>query len=141
MTTDLVTYLSFDGQCEAAFKHYEKILGGQIVMMMRYADAPADAGAPQTPETANRIMHARLQVGDRFLMGGDAPPQFASKPQGFCVSIQVDDPAKAERIFGQLGEGGVVQMPIGETFWARRFGMLIDKFGTPWMVNCERPTT
>jgi PhnB protein len=141
MTTDLVTYLSFDGQCEAAFRHYEKILGGQIVMMMRYAYAPADAGAPQTTEMANRIMHARLQVGDRFLMGGDAPPQFASKPQGFCVSIQVDDPAKAERIFGELSEGGVVQMPIGETFWARRFGMLIDKFGTPWMVNCERPTT
>ena len=139
MTTDLVTYLSFDGQCEAAFKYYEKILAGKIVMMMRYADAPADAEVPQTPETANRIMHARLQIGDRPLMGGDAPAQFASKPQGFCVSIQVDDPAEADRIFRELGEGGVVQMPIGETFWARRFGMLIDKFGTPWMVNCERP--
>jgi PhnB protein len=62
MTTDLVTYLSFDGQCEAAFRHYEKILGGQIVMMMRYADAPADAGAPQTTETANRIMHADCKL-------------------------------------------------------------------------------
>jgi PhnB protein len=140
MTTDLVTYLSFDGQCEAAFKYYERILGGKILMMLHHADAPADAGVPQTPETANRIMHARLQVGDRLLMGGDAPPQFASKPQGFCVSIQVDTPAEAERIFGGLGEGGAVQMPIGETFWAHRFGMLIDKFGTPWMVNCEKPT-
>ena len=83
MTTDLVTYLSFDGQCEAAFKHYERILGGRIVLMMRYSEAPADAGVPQTPETANSIMHARLQVGGRLLMGGDAPPQFASKPQGF----------------------------------------------------------
>jgi PhnB protein len=119
----------------------KKILGGQIVMMMRYADAPANVGAPQTPETASRIMHARLQVGDRFLMGGDAPSQFASKSQGFCVSIQVNDPSEAERIFGELGKGGVIQMPIGETFWARRFGMLIDKFRTPWMVNCERPTT
>jgi PhnB protein len=141
MMTDLVTYLSFDGQCQAAFEHYEKILGGKIVMMVRYADAPPDAGVPQTPATANRIMHARLQIADRVLMGGDAPPQFASKPQGFCVSIQVDDPAEAERVFSELGEGGVVQMPIGETFWARRFGILIDKFGTPWMVNCERPTT
>jgi PhnB protein len=141
MTTDLVTYLSFDGKCEAAFKHYEKILGGKIVMMARYADAPADAGVSQTPETASRIMHARLQVGDRLLMGGDAPPQFASKAQGFCVSIQVDDPLEAERIFRELGEGGVVQVSIGETFWARRFGMLIDQFGTPWMVNCERPAT
>jgi PhnB protein len=115
MTTDLVTYLSFDGHCEAAFKHYEKILGGKILMMARYADAPADAGIPQNPETAARIMHARLQVGDRLLMGGDAPPQFATKPQGFCVSVQVDDAAEAERIFRALGEGGVVQMPLGET--------------------------
>ena len=141
MATDLVTHLSFDGQCEAAFKHYEKVLGGKILMMARYADAPANAGVPQATETANRIMHARLQVGDRLLMGGDAPPQFASKPQGFCVSIQVDDPAEAERIFRELGEGGVVQMPIGETFWARRFGVLIDKFGMPWMVNCEKSTS
>jgi PhnB protein len=65
MTTDLVTYLSFDGQCEAAFKHYEKVLGGKILMMMRHADAPAGAGVPQSPETANRIMHARLKAGDR----------------------------------------------------------------------------
>jgi len=142
MTTDLVPYLSFDGQCEAAFRHYEKVFGGTILMMMmRHADAPADAGVPQTPDTATRIMHARLKVGDRLLMGGDAPPRSASKPQGFCVSIQVDDPVDAERIFRELGEGGVVQMPIGETFLARRFGMLIDKFGTPWMVNCEKPTT
>ena len=120
MTTDLVTYLSFDGHCEAAFKHYEKILGGKILMMVRHADAPADAGMPQTPETAARIMHARLQIGERLLMGGDAPPQFATKPQGFCVSIQADDPAEAERIFRALGEGGVVQMPLGETFFAHR---------------------
>ncbi|MGH8338135.1 MAG: VOC family protein [Gammaproteobacteria bacterium] len=139
MATDLVTYLGFDGQCEAAFKHYEKILGGKILMMMRQSDAPADSGIPQTPETAARIMHARLQVGNSLLMGGDAPPEFASKPQGFCVSIQVDDPAEAERVFRELSKGGVVQMPIGETFWARRFGMLIDKFSTPWMVNCEKP--
>ena len=136
-----VTYLSFDGHREAAFKHYEKILDGKILMMVRYADTSADAGIPQNPQTAARIMHARLQVGDRLLMGGDAPPQFASKPQGFCVSIQVDTPSEAERIFRELAEDGVVQMPIGETFWARRFGMLIDKFGTPWMVNCEKPTT
>ena len=75
----------------------------------------------------------------RLLMGGDAPRQFVSKPQGFCVSIMVDDSAEAERIFRELGEGGVVRMPIAETFWARRFGMLIDKFGIPWMVNCEKP--
>jgi PhnB protein len=141
MTKDLVTYLSFDGQCEAAFKCYESVLGGKILMMMRYADAPADAGVSQTPEMATRIMHARLRVGDRLLMGGDAPPQYARKPQGFCATVMVDDPAEAERIFRELGEGGNVQMPIGETFWARRFGVLIDRFGTPWMVNCEKSTS
>jgi PhnB protein len=71
-------------------------------------------------------------------MGGDAPKQFASKPQGFCANIIVDDPAEADRIFQALAEGGAVRMPISETFWARRFGMLIDKFGIPWMVNCEK---
>jgi PhnB protein len=139
MATDLATYLSFDGQCETAFKHYEKVLRGKILMMMRHADAPAGSGVPQNPETANRIMHARLKVGDCLLMGGDAPPQFASKPQGFCANIMVDDPAEAERMFRDLSEGGRVQMPIVETFWARRFGMLIDKFGIPRMVNCEKP--
>ena len=102
-------------------------------MMMRHADAPADAGVPQTPETANRIMHARLKVGDRLLMGGDAPPQFVSKPQGFCVSIMVDDPAEAERIFRELAEGSVVRMPIAETFWARRFG--VESIASKFAVN------
>jgi len=137
MVKDLVTYLSFNGECEAAFRFYEKVLGGEILMMMRYADAPPDV--PRTPEIANRVMHVRLRVGDRLLMGGDAPSQFFSKPQGFSVSIMVDDPAEAERVFAQLGDAGKIMMPIGPTFWAQRFGMLIDKFGTPWMVNCERP--
>jgi PhnB protein len=96
---------------------------------MRHADATADSGVPQTPETAARILHARL-------MGGDAPPQFAAKPQDFCVSIMIDDPMEAESVFRELGEGGVIQMPIGqmpigETFWAHQLGMLTDKFGTP----------
>jgi PhnB protein len=141
MPTDLVTYLSFDGKCEEAFKHYASVLNGEILAMLRYADAPASAGVPRSADSANRIMHARLKVGDRFLMGGDAPPQFASKPQGFCVSLQIDDPAEAERVFHALAQDGTTQMPIGPTFWASRFGMCIDKFGTPWMVNCEKPST
>jgi PhnB protein len=135
--TDLATYLSFDGQCENAFKFYEQALRGQIKLLMHYKDAPPDV--PRSPETENRVMHVSLQVGDRVLMGGDAPPQHYSKPQGFSVSLSVDDPAEADRVFGELSAGGQIMMPIGETFWARRFGMLIDKFGTPWMVNCEKP--
>ena len=124
MVTDFVTYLSFDGRCEEAFKRYEKVFRGKILMMMRHSDAPPGSGVPQNPETANRIMHARLEVGGRLLMGGDAPAHSSSKPQGFCVSVAVDDPAEAERIFGQLSEGGAIVMPIGETFWAQRFGMV-----------------
>ena len=131
------TYLGFDGDCEAAFRFYEKVLGGKIVMMARYRDMP---GAEQSPAAMqDKIMHARLMLGDRPLMGGDAPDSRFSKPQGFCVNIAVTDPGEAERVFKDLAEGGTIKMPIGETFWAHRFGMLIDKFGTPWMVNCEKP--
>jgi PhnB protein len=107
MTTDLVTYLSFDGHREAAFKHYEKILDGKILMMVRYADAPADAGIPQNPETAASVDERRRATA------------VTTEPQGFCVSIQGDDASEAERTYRALGEGGVVQMP-GETFSAHR---------------------
>lgn len=137
MISDLVTYLAFDGRCEDAFKFYEKALRGKILMMVRIGDAPP--GVPITPGSENRIMHARLQVGDRLLMGGDAPQHIPfSAPQGFSSNIMVDDAAEADRVFGALAEGGKVTVPIGETFWAQRFGMLIDKFGVPWMVNCEK---
>jgi PhnB protein len=132
----LIPYLGFNGQCEAAFKFYEQCLGGKIVAMMTYGDMPA---SEQTaPEQRGRIMHARLQAGDAVLMGGDRPQEHHEASQGFCVSIQIDDPARAERIFNALADGGQVQMPFGETFWAVRFGMLIDRFGTPWMINCEK---
>ncbi|MGA2552445.1 MAG: VOC family protein [Burkholderiaceae bacterium] len=139
MVTDFVTYLSFDGQCEEAFKRYEKVFGGKILMMLRHADAPPDSGVPQNPEVAHRIMHARLEAGGHLLMGGDAPMRGPSKPQGFCVSVAVDTPAEAERIFSELSQGGTVCMPMAETFWALRFGMVTDQFATPWMVNCQRP--
>jgi PhnB protein len=136
-TADLITYLGFDGECEAAFTFYAKALNGEIVAMMRYADAPPDV--PRMSERTSRIMHARLTVGDRSLMGGDTPSQHFSKPQGFCVAFQIDDPVEAERAFKALADGGQVTMPMGPTFFAQKFGMLTDKFGIPWMVNCPKP--
>lgn len=133
---ELVTYLAFDGQCEAAFKHYEKVLRGEILMMMRGSDMPSEVAI--SPAEAKRIMHARLKVGDRLLMGGDAQCENFAKPQGFCAHIMLNDPGEAERIYRELGEGGTPTMPLHETFWARRFGMLTDRFGVPWMVNCEK---
>ncbi len=129
-------YLTFNGQCEAAFKFYERCLGGKIIAMMTHAGTPAEQHVPT--EWRNKILHARLNVGDDVLMGSDAPPDRYEEPKGFSVSLQIKDPADAERIFHALSENGTVRMPIQKTFWAARFGMLVDKFGIPWMVNCDQ---
>jgi PhnB protein len=128
-------YLTFNGQCEAAFKFYEQCLSGKIEAMLTHAGTPAEEHVPS--EWRNKILHARLIVGDEVLMGSDAPPGRYEKPKGFSVSLQIKDPADAERIFQALAENGTVQMPIQKTFWAARFGMLVDQFGIPWMINCE----
>jgi PhnB protein len=128
-------YLMFDGRCEEAFQFYEKVLGGKIEAMLPHEGTPAEGHV--SPEWRKKIMHARLVVGDQTLMGSDSPPQYQTPMKGFSVTIGVREPAEAERIFHALAEGGNVTMPIQETFWARRFGMLTDRYGTPWMVNCE----
>jgi PhnB protein len=130
-------YLNFDGQCEEAFKFYERALGGKIEAMQTFGESPMAADTP--PEGHGRILHARLVAGDATLLGSDSPPGEHQLPQGMTVSVQVDRPEEADRIFNALAERGTVQMPIGETFWASRFGMLVDQFGVPWMVNCDRP--
>jgi PhnB protein len=133
---ELNTYLSFDGNCEAAFKFYAKVLGGKILAMMSYAEMP---GGPQgSKESQSRIMHARLQFGDKLLMASDAPPGRFDPAKGFHVMVGVKDAKEAEQLFGALSDKGTVTMAIQETFWATRFGMLVDQFGVPWMVNCEK---
>jgi PhnB protein len=130
----LDSYLLFNGQCEAAFKFYAGVLGGKIEAMMTHAGTPAEEQVPA--EWRDKILHARLVVGDQALMASDAPPGRYDKPQGFSVSIGLNDLAKAERIFNALAENGTVQMPFQQTFWAVGFGMCVDRFGIPWMVNC-----
>ncbi|HEV2561822.1 MAG TPA: VOC family protein [Rhizomicrobium sp.] len=130
-------YLNFNGNCEEAFKFYEKTLGGKIVMMMPHEGTPAEAHVPA--EWRKKIMHARMMLGDTPLMGSDAPPGNYEAPKGFSVSYSVEKPADADRVFKALSENGNVRMPIAETFWAQRFGMVTDRFGIPWMINCEKP--
>ena len=130
----LQPYLFFKGDCEAAFKFYERCLGGKIEALLTHAGTPAEKQVPA--EWRNKIMHARLVVGDAVLMGSDVPPEHHKTPQGFSVTIHVTDPSEAERVFRALADNGNVTMPMAATFWAQRFGMLVDKFGTPWMVNC-----
>ena len=131
-------YLIFNGQCEAAFKFYEQCLAGKVASMFTYAGTPMADKVP--PAWRSKIIHATLTVGDKVLMGADAPPEHFDKPQGFSVSIALKDPAEAERIFNALAKNGTVSMPLQKTFWAQRFGMLVDQFGIPWMINCEQAT-
>ncbi len=129
-------YLNFNGSCEAAFNLYERVLGGKIVFKMTHGESPmADRVGP---DWQGKIMHASLAIGDRLIEGMDAPAQHYTKPQGFSLAISTKDPAEAEKVFAALSDGGSVQMPLQQTFWAAKFGMLTDQFGIPWMVNCEQ---
>jgi PhnB protein len=127
-------YLFYDGNCEAAFKHYEKVLGAEIEVLLRNEEAPLDMPSP--PERKKKIMHGRISIDGEVLMASDAPPDHFHRPQGFSVSLTFTDPAEAERKFTALCEGGSVNMPFGKTFFSKGFGMGTDRFGIPWMVNC-----
>jgi len=134
---EISPYLGFNGQCEEAFKFYEKVLGGKIEGIMTYGSSPIAAQMP--PEMRDKIIHVRMLVGNQVLMGGDAPPQNFKLAEGFNVSITVKDSAEAERIFNELSKDGKITMPLQKTFWSIRFGMAVDRFGTPWIINCAQP--
>src|SRR6266550_6321514 len=132
----LSPYLFFNGQCEVAFKFYEQLLGGKIDGMLTHAGSPAEEHVPA--EWRDKILHARLFVGDHVLMASDAPPDHYEKPQGFFVSLEARDVPDGERIFNALAENGTIKMPFGKTFWAAGFRMCVDRFGIPWMVNVSQ---
>ena len=124
-------YIFFTDQCAEAMKFYAKVLGGKIEAMMTYGDAPA--GPHNPPEMAHKVIHARLVAGDAVLMASDGPE--AETRQGFAVTLQVDTVEEVDRLFNALGDGGQVKMPVGETFFSKRFGMVVDRLGTPWLIN------
>lgn len=132
----LTPYLSFNGDCAEALKFYEEVLGGKTTFAMTWGEMPG--AAEQFPaETHKLIMHASFNVGDQVLMGADSPPGQYKTPQGTSVSIHVKEVSEGERIFNALAENGGVTMPFQKTFWSPGFGMCTDRFGIPWMVNCE----
>lgn len=133
----LATYLSFNGNCEEAMNFYAKTLGGKVEFKMTWGESPMCDQMPQ--EARGQIMHISLRVGEESLMGADAPPNRYSKPQGLTVSWSNSDVDEAKKTFETLAEGGQTMMPFQETFWAKGFGMCIDRFSIPWMVNCEKP--
>jgi PhnB protein len=129
------TYLSFNGQCEEAFTFYARCFGGQMGHLFRYGGSPMADSVP--PDWQDKVMHGHVAIGGLELMGADVAQAGYEVPKGFSLSIQSKDVVEAERIFQALGEGGTVTMPLEETFWAARFGMVVDRFGIPWLINCE----
>jgi PhnB protein len=131
--------LVFNGECDAAFTLYEQCLGGSVTFRLTWGDSPMADQAPA--EWRNKILHATLTVGNTTFHGGDVLPVGYERPQGFQLQINVEDVAAAERIFTLLADGGHVTVPLQQTFWAQRFGAVVDRFGIPWAINCgERAT-
>ena len=126
-------YLAFDGSCREAFDFYQKVLGGRISFIQTIGESQMASSMP--PESHGRVMHVTLDIGDQVLQGADAPPGQFTRPAGFCVALHFETAAEGEKVFNALAPGGTVQMPYQSTFWAKGFGMLIDQFGTPWIVN------
>ena len=131
-------YLSFKGDCEEAFKFYEECLGGKIEAIFRYAGSPMAGTAPAGWQ--DKIMHGSVKIGDLLLMGADIVSENYEAPKGVSLSLQIKDASEAERIFASLTQGGRVVLPLEKTFWAERFGMAVDRFGIPWLINCEAET-
>jgi PhnB protein len=136
-TMKLNPYLTFHGNARTAFEFYAQVLRGQIVMMLTNGETPMRDQC--SPGGLDRIAHTRLVIGDQVLMASDAPEGMTCETQGMMVSLNVDTPGEAERIYNELSAGGKITMALAETFWSQAFAMFTDKFGIPWMVNCEKP--
>jgi PhnB protein len=131
-------YLQFDGRCAEALTFYGETLGGKVIMMSKYSEAPPNARMPPVP--AHWVMHGRLQwPGGGMLMGSDGGMEPYSGIKGVSLSVNYPDVAQGERAFKALAAGGTVKMPFGPTFWSPGFGMLVDRFGVSWMVNVDAP--
>jgi len=125
-------YLFFDGRCEEALEFYKQAIGAEVGMLMRFKDAPDQSMI--TPGAENKVMHAQVQIGDARVLMSDGHCQGKTNFQGFALTINANSEAEADKTFAALAEGGQVTMPLGKTFFSRRFGMLADKFGVGWMV-------
>jgi PhnB protein len=128
----IIPYLNFRNNCREAFAAYAELLGGEVDFIQSFGETPMAGEVP--PEWHDAVMHASLRYPGGQLLGSDAPGDMYKPPQGLWVSLHVGE-EEAERVWSALAEGGTVLMPLEQTFWAKRFGMVTDRFGTPWMVN------
>ena len=139
MRMQLCLNLTFKGDCEAAFAFYEACFHGKTVFLLRYENTPMDLQAPA--DWGNKVSHATFEMAGFQLCGSDAPPAQYEKTRGLNLQLNLKDAAEAERIFNMLSDGGTVSVPLAETFWALRFGQVEDRFGIPWLINCEKPAS
>jgi len=128
----LNAHLSFNGNCEAAFRFYEQCLSGKIAFMLTYAESPM---AEVSEDWRNKVLHVHLDVGNDVITGADAWPVDTCPPKGFTMALHFNDTAETVRVFNALSEAGTITMPLQKTFWTPHFGMLTDRFGIPWMIN------
>jgi PhnB protein len=133
----LHTYLNYGGNCEQAFRFYEQHLGGKVTFMMRHGEQPSAANV--APEWKDAVLHARMTIGGTELLGADVPPERFQPMRSAYLSLTVESIDEAERIYALLTDGGQIFMPMQETFYASRFAMLRDRFGTSWMILGPRP--
>jgi PhnB protein len=127
-------YLFFDGRCEEAIAFYREALGAEPTMTLRFKDSPDPAACPPESGSAEKIMHAQFRIGDTDVLASDGRCQGQPKFEGFALSLTVPNEAEADRVFAKLADGGQVQMPLAQTFFSPRFGMVADRFGVSWMV-------
>ena len=130
----LITYVTFGGQCEEAINFYKEALGAEVLLVSRMGDSKMEVAEV----LKNKIMHARLRIGENELYMSDTfEPSSVKQGNNISLSIQIDDTVQLEKLFNSLSAGGTVKMPLEDTFWGARFGMFIDKFGIHWMMNCD----
>ena len=132
----LYTYLNYGGNCREAFEFYAEHLGGRITALHTHADQPASDRVP--PDWRNAVLHARIEIGDTILLGADVPPERFQPMRSAYLTLMLGSSEEAERLYALLGDGGQIFMPMEETFYAHRFAMLRDRFGTSWMLLHER---
>lgn len=129
------SYLFFDGKCEEAIEFYKRALGAEVMMLMRFKDAPADnPGCKPTPGSENKVMHAQVRIGETVVMMSDGRCSGQPKFEGFGLSLSLPSATEVNKAFAALSEGGQVQMPLNKTFFSEFFGMVVDRFGVFWMV-------
>ncbi len=134
---DLNPYLTFPGTCAEALEFYAEVFGGQVEAVQTVADSPMAGDMP--PEAQSQVMHGRVRIGERLIMASDDLQGTYEAPRGLYIQTAFDDVEKASRVFSRLAKNGQVVMPFGPTFWAAGFGMCRDRYGVPWMVNCDAP--